>query len=121
MVDKLYTYKAKCTNVVDGDTIDVRIDYGFNTYADKRIRLLNVDTPERGQHLYAEAKQFVIEKVFDMDIYVQTYKSDTFGRYLANVYYKIDDEIVCLNEQLHKEKLIKSESKWNKEEPNELL
>lgn len=113
MEENLYIYKAKCTNVIDGDTIDVRIDYGFNTYADKRLRLLNVDTPERGQHLYTEAKQFVIERIFDIDIFVQTYKSDGFGRYLANVFYTDEDKLVNLNKELHENNLIKPNSKWN--------
>ncbi|ANQ81918.1 nuclease [Staphylococcus pseudintermedius] len=119
MKDKLYIFKGKCVNVVDGDTIDVQLDYGFKTYADKRLRLLDVDTPERGQPLYAEAKQFVIEKVFEMDIYVQTYKSDNFGRYLAKVFFYDDGELKCLNDLLHEEKLLKDNSKWNKEASDE--
>ncbi|EON84746.1 phage protein, partial [Staphylococcus epidermidis 36-1] len=43
----LYTFQAICTNVVDGDTIDILLDLGFKTTAERRVRLLNVDTPER--------------------------------------------------------------------------
>lgn len=42
----MYHYKAKITNVVDGDTFDVDIDLGFHIHIHERVRLLNVDTPE---------------------------------------------------------------------------
>ena len=42
--EHLYTYKAKCTKVIDGDTLDIVIDFGFNTYGKRRVRLLGVDT-----------------------------------------------------------------------------
>jgi len=43
---KLYTYKAEVTHVVDGDTIDVTIDLGFNTFIKERVRLAGIDAPE---------------------------------------------------------------------------
>ena len=42
-------YEYKVTNiikVVDGDTIDVLIDVGFNMFRSERIRINRVDTPE---------------------------------------------------------------------------
>jgi micrococcal nuclease len=33
-------------NVVDGDTIDVNIDLGFDVCTKQRVRLLGIDTPE---------------------------------------------------------------------------
>jgi micrococcal nuclease len=42
-----YEYHAKVTQVVDGDTIVVDIDLGFNVVlANQSVRLLGVDTPE---------------------------------------------------------------------------
>lgn len=57
--DSLYYFKAKCYEVIDGDTAKFMIDVGFDTYRDKRVRFLNVDTPERGQDNYKEATDFV--------------------------------------------------------------
>ena len=34
---------------VDGDTVDVVVDLGFRTFRKTRVRLLLVDTPERGE------------------------------------------------------------------------
>ena len=42
----MYTYKAKLDRVVDGDTIDVNIDLGFDISVHKRVRLADIDTPE---------------------------------------------------------------------------
>lgn len=113
--DNLYTFKAKCTNVVDGDTVDVTIDFGFHVWANRRLRLLNVDTPERGHENYTEATDFVKSKILNKDVLVQTYKDDSFGRYLANVYFETSDgsEYRSLNEVLKSTDLLKPDSKWN--------
>lgn len=42
----MYIYQCKIVKVVDGDTLDLEIDLGFNIKIKERIRLLNVDTPE---------------------------------------------------------------------------
>ena len=42
-----YIYRGKLERVVDGDTVDVDIDLGFDVWMLKqRIRLYGVDTPE---------------------------------------------------------------------------
>ena len=112
--NQLYTFKATCTNVVDGDTLDIDLDLGFETFAKRRVRLLNVDTPERGQENYKEATALTRSCVENKDIYVQTYKSDVFGRYLANVWY--EDGKYCLNDELRNAGLLKPKSKWNEDE-----
>ena len=50
----MYTYNAKCTRVVDGDTIDAEIDLGFDVKINKRIRLSGIDAPEIKQVCYHE-------------------------------------------------------------------
>jgi len=43
----MYEYKAIVVKVIDGDTVDVDIDLGFNVWLKKqRIRLYGIDTPE---------------------------------------------------------------------------
>ena len=42
-----YYYNCTLVRVIDGDTIDVDIDLGFNIIlAKRRIRLMGIDTPE---------------------------------------------------------------------------
>lgn len=115
--EQLYTFKANCYNVVDGDTIDVILDFGFDISADRRLRLLNVDTPERGQENYKQATEFVKDKVYNNEVLVQTYKDDNFGRYLANVYFGEDE--VSLSDAIKESGLIKPNSKWNEDKQNE--
>jgi endonuclease YncB( thermonuclease family) len=42
----MFVYSCKVLNVVDGDTIDIELDLGFNIKMKERVRLLDVDTPE---------------------------------------------------------------------------
>ncbi|OPX57563.1 MAG: hypothetical protein A4E25_02208 [Methanobacterium sp. PtaB.Bin024] len=83
-----------CYNVVDGDTIDVE---GVG-----RIRFVGVDTPERGESGYKEAKNFVkkmcLGKTVGLDI-DDAKNTDKYGRTLAVVY--VDG--VNLNQELLKE------------------
>lgn len=76
---------ATCTNVVDGDTMDVVIDIGFDFFTMQRLRLYGIDTPERGQAGYFEAKDFVEISCLSKEVQVITYEKDSFGRWLSTV------------------------------------
>jgi micrococcal nuclease len=106
MLEFLYHYKVKVVKVVDGDTIYGDVDLGFNiTQKKMEFRFAGINTPElRGENREAGllAKEYVAQRILDKEIMVLT-KKDTkekFGRYLAWVYYNVDGEWVCLNEEL---------------------
>tara|TARA_R110002012_G_scaffold56772_2_gene145899 strand:+ start:3225 stop:3593 length:369 start_codon:yes stop_codon:yes gene_type:complete len=42
----MYTYNIELLRVVDGDTIDAKIDLGFDVWVKKRVRFLGVNAPE---------------------------------------------------------------------------
>ena len=43
----MYEYECTIRKIVDGDTIDVDINLGFNTWINnERVRLYGIDTPE---------------------------------------------------------------------------
>ena len=42
----MFDYRCKPLRVVDGDTIDVNLDLGFNVWHKARVRMLGIDTPE---------------------------------------------------------------------------
>ena len=43
----MYQYKCKINKVLDGDTVDIDLDLGFNIIlANQRVRMAGVDTPE---------------------------------------------------------------------------
>ena len=73
--------EGKVTYVVDGDTLDIN---------DIRIRLSLVDTPERGEDGYQEAKNFVkdlcLKKEGQVDIDDGQHRGDRYGRDIGIVY-----------------------------------
>lgn len=90
----MYEYKAVIINVVDGDTFDMNIDLGFNIHIHERIRLLNIDTPEnRGteKKLGKAVTQYAKKHFEGKEVILRSSKNktDSFGRWLAEVY--IDD------------------------------
>ena len=58
----MYIYKAECTRVVDGDTIDAVIDLGFDITIKKRIRLAGIDSPESRTRDLEEKKRGLASK-----------------------------------------------------------
>ena len=89
-----FIYKAEVVRVVDGDTVVVDLDLGFDVKMQQYLRLEGIDTPEiRTKDLDEKeagfkAKEFV-EKVLGeaSAVYVQTTKTGKYGRYLATIYY----------------------------------
>ena len=43
----MYRYKIEVLRVVDGDTLDVRVDLGFRVFTVQRIRLAGIDAWEK--------------------------------------------------------------------------
>jgi micrococcal nuclease len=68
--------------------VDVDIDLGFDRITTRRrLRLLDVDTPERGQPGFMESAEFTSEILEgSREIIVRTVSKDSFGRWLAEVW-----------------------------------
>jgi len=106
----LYTYKALCRRVVDGDTLDLDIDLGLDAHRYERVRLFGIDTPEtygvkKDSEEYQagmKAKGRVAELVTSRELWVRTHQDKTgkYGRYLATVWVVVDDALVCVNKLL---------------------
>ena len=105
----MYTYRVrKVHKVVDGDTIDVDIDLGFNVSYYQRVRLAGIDTPEsrttdkREKELGLEVKKKLAEYLATAtDIVIRTEKPDStekYGRILGWLY--IDGAEKSVNEAL---------------------
>jgi micrococcal nuclease len=85
----MYEYRVKqVLKVVDGDTIDVIIDLGFDVSFTSRVRLAGIDTPEsrttdaREKILGLEVKEY-LKKALDgaTDIVIRTEKADSSEKY----------------------------------------
>lgn len=67
-------FNAHVDRVIDSDTVVVTIDLGFDVFAKRKVRLLNVDTPERGQKNYQEATDFTKSKTYNKILYCKPTK-----------------------------------------------
>jgi micrococcal nuclease len=101
-------YVRKVENVVDGDTIDVLIDLGFDILFQSRVRLAGIDTPESRtkdlaeKALGLEAKEYLKKALKDAkSVVIKTEKMDSsekYGRILGWVY--VDGNTVSLNDMM---------------------
>jgi micrococcal nuclease len=85
----MYEYDAKVINVVDGDTVDCVISLGFYLTAAHRLRLLGVNCPEvHGETKAAglKAAEYTRATLLGQTVRIRTAKSDSFGRWLCQVY-----------------------------------
>ena len=58
-----YNFRVTEINrVVDGDTIDVTIDLGFDLYKKERVRVAGVDTPEKTTRKISFIAHFPVSK-----------------------------------------------------------
>ena len=90
-----FSYRVKrVTKVVDGDTIDVILDMGFNILFAQRVRLFGIDTPESRTRDLVEKKYGLKAKKFLQDKLkkaktIRTHKGEEkgkFGRILGDIY-----------------------------------
>ena len=108
-----YNFRVtEIVKVVDGDTIDVLIDLGFDLYKKERVRIAGVDTPEKRTRdleekalgldaTYWMKKQLEDTIAGDEELTIRTeLKGGTgkYGRLLGWLY--VGDADVSLNEQM---------------------
>ena len=111
-----YNFRVtKINKVVDGDTIDVTIDLGFDLYKKERVRVAGIDTPEKRTRnleekaLGIDATNWLKEKLAeaitgDDELTIRTELSGGIGKYgrlLGWLY--IGDGDVSLNEEMIKQ------------------
>ncbi len=89
-----FWYGATVIDVIDGDTVDLMIDLGFNIHHKIRVRLYGVNTPESRTKDLAEKALGLKAKAFTRDwltnhkwVFVNTIpdKNDKYGRILAKI------------------------------------
>jgi len=108
-----YNFRVtEIVKVLDGDTIDVLIDLGFDLYKKERVRIAGVDTPEKRTRdkeekaLGIDATNWLKEKLDttiagDDELTIRTELVGGVGKYgrlLGWLY--IGDSILSLNEQM---------------------
>jgi len=115
----MWQYNAKVSRVVDGDTLDLRIDCGFTVSVDVRVRLYGIDTPEvygvkknseeykKGMEAHEFVEQWLLQTgtILNAPVTITSFDGKRlgqgkYGRWLAEVYRKGDS--LSLNEALVK-------------------
>jgi micrococcal nuclease len=107
----MYTYRCIIDRVVDGDTVDVDIDLGFDTWLMRqRVRLVDIDTPEirtldKVEKHFGELATKFVEKHLHIgqhyELISKKYNAhDSYARILGtfNIYY--DDRWISLTDVL---------------------
>ena len=108
-----YNFRVTEINrVVDGDTIDVTIDLGFELYKKERVRVAGIDTPEKRTRdleekaLGIDATNYLKKKLEDTiagddELTIRTELKGGMGKYgrlLGWLY--IGEDVVSINEQM---------------------
>ena len=108
-----YNFRVtKINRVVDGDTIDVTIDLGFDLHKKERVRIAGVDTPEKRTRDLEEKALGIDATNWLKDKLTETIKGDEelvirtelvggvgkYGRLLGWLY--VGDDEFSLNEQM---------------------
>ena len=109
-----YNFRVtKIVKVLDGDTIDVLIDLGFDLFKKERVRIAGVDTPEKRTRdleekaLGIDATNWLKKKLEDTiagegdELTIRTELvggTGKYGRLLGWLY--INEDLISLNEQM---------------------
>ena len=87
------TLMGKVVGITDGDTFKL-LDQDSTLH---RIRIANIDCPERKQPYSAKAKQFTATAIFGKTVKVYVLNTDRYGRFIGVVMY---NDSLNLNNEL---------------------
>lgn len=90
----MYEYNCEVKRIVDGDTVDVVIDLGFDIHYSSRVRLYGIDTPESRTRNKDEkvrglmSKKYLTDALSKGQVVIKTHKDKKgkFGRVLGEMY-----------------------------------
>ena len=109
----MYQYKIKkIKRIIDGDTIDIDIDLGFNLTISHRVRLKGINAAEtRTKDLEEKAEGIKARLWLEKELarqgewIIETHKEDKYGRILGTLYLVGDS--VTVNEKMLTEGIVK--------------
>lgn len=90
----MWNYRASVIRVVDGDTVDIKVDLGFDILTNMRVRVLGIDTPEinaadpalRERAHAAKARvEGLLPPGTAVEITTEKDRREKYGRYLASI------------------------------------
>lgn len=101
----MYEYAAKVIKIVDGDTLDLQIDLGLETFVVTRVRLYGINAPDfkEGIDLKSAATHHlasllslpepggIYQPYYALTIRTIKDKKEKYGRYLAKIWLSHED------------------------------
>jgi micrococcal nuclease len=111
----MYEYRIKeVDRIVDGDTVDVTIDLGFDILYKARVRLYGINTPESRTKDLEEKRRGLAAKdrltriIYDAmedgsDLLLHTKEKGKFGRYLGILIIQQPESQININQILVEE------------------
>lgn len=92
-LEATYVYRALVEKIVDGDTLILRFDLGFQVWKEQRIRLAGVDTPPLDEPKGYRAFEYVRDQLAKAPfVIVRTHKIDVHGRYVGDLFYSFSEK-----------------------------
>mgnify|MGYP001167820678 CR=1 FL=1 len=104
----MYEYSAEVLRVIDGDTLDCRIDLGFDVWVKKRIRFYGINTPESRTRDLEEKKRGIAAKARVVDLLrgdegrfiLISHGVGKYGRVLGEILIDVEDEVLNVKDVL---------------------
>ena len=112
----MYTYRARVVRVIDGDTVVLDIDLGFDIHHIKSCRLYGINAyelkdkdPEKKRLAYAGKN--ALDEILPDEVIIESMELDKYGRPLVIIYLFNDTEklmdpderrVTANNEMLHR-------------------
>ena len=105
----MFEYNAEVLRVVDGDTLDGRIDLGFDVHVNKRIRLMGIDTwesrtrdqEEKAKGLAAKFRLIELLQAEGNKFKLISHGTGKFGRVLGDIEISVGNVCDILVEEGH--------------------
>jgi len=107
------SYQGEVIGITDGDTLTILINK-----TPYKIRLAQIDTPEKRQPYGSKAKKVLSDLVFNKTISITIETIDRYGRYVADIYFEgkhINSEMVKLGAAWVYRKYVKDERLYDYE------
>jgi micrococcal nuclease len=102
----MYEYKGVIAKIVDADTLDIKVDLGFQITVHERFRIARIDAwevrgKEREKGLVAKAYVEGVMPIGTEVVIVTNKDKGKYGRYIAEIFFGIEsanlsDELVRL-------------------------
>jgi endonuclease YncB( thermonuclease family) len=90
--ESTYVYGAEVRRVIDGDTLLLRLDLGFDVWKEQRLRLAGVNAPELNTKDGQETYSYVQEQMTKAKVLVcKTHMLDKYGRFVGHIFYSFDE------------------------------